>query len=80
MTAVVLAAAAPTVTGTVMTTDPFTFVAIVQPANVEPVAGQLVNTPPGAVGTLLKVMPAGITSAIVIGAVVGPFAIAIVIV
>ena len=80
LTAAVLTAAAPTVTGTVMTTDPFTFVAIVQPANVEPEAGQLVNTPPDAVGTPLKVMPVGITSAIVIGAVVGPFVTAIVIV
>ena len=80
LTAVVLAAAVPTATGTVMTTDPFTFVAIVQPASVEPETGQLVNTPLGAVGTPLNVMPVGITSEIVIGAVVGPFVTEIVIV
>ena len=72
------AAATPTDTGTVITTGPLVFVAIVQPNNVEPVVGQPVNTPPVAVGAALSVTPAGITSAIVIAAVVGPFAIAIV--
>jgi hypothetical protein len=74
------AAAAPTNTGTEITTDPFTFAAIVQPARDEPDEGQEVITPPVAVGAELSVTPAGITSASVIGAAVGPFAIAIVMV
>jgi hypothetical protein len=74
------AAAAPTETGTVITIGPLVFAATIQPARVEPVAGHKLIVPPVAVGTALSVMPAGITSVNVIGAVVGPLAIAIVIV
>ena len=74
------AAVAPTKTGTVITTEPLAFVAIVQPANEEPADGHNVITPPVAVGAALNAIPAGITSTNEIGAVVGPLAIAIVIV
>jgi hypothetical protein len=80
LTAGLPAAAAPTKTGTVITTGPLVFAAIVQPAKEEPVVGHNVIMPPVAVGTALSVMPAGITSTNEIEAVVGPFAIAIVIV
>ena len=80
LTAEVPAAVAPTDTGTVITTGPMAFAAIVQPSNVEPVIGQPDNTPPVAVGTALNVTPVGMTSAIVIVAVVGPLTTAIVIV
>ena len=80
LTAGLPAAADPTLTGTVITTGPLAFVAIVQPSKLEPVVGQPDNAPPVAVGVALSVTPAGITSAIVIAAVVGPFATAIVIV
>jgi hypothetical protein len=80
--AVVPAASAPTLTGTVMTTVPVWLVSIVQPVKIEPFAGQPVKILGAAatVGAALKVIPSGILSVIVIGAVVGPFAILMVIV
>jgi hypothetical protein len=74
------AAAAPTLTGTVITTGPFVTDAIEHPLRFIPVLGQPVITPPVAVGAALSVMPVGSVSAIVIAAVVGPFVTLIVIV
>jgi hypothetical protein len=77
-----LAAEAATVTGTVTTMLPVAApAAIEQPAKlVAPEAGQPLIVPPVAVIAPLVVMPLGKVSAIVIAAVVGPFATAIVIV
>ena len=77
---VAVVAVAATLTGTVMTIGLVAPVAIEQPANVLPVAGQPVMVPPVAVGTALNVMPVGKMSANVATAVVGPLAIAIVMV
>lgn len=76
-----LAAEAATVTGTVTTMLPVAApAAIEQPAKlVAPDAGQPLMVPPVAVIAPLVLMPAGKVSAIVIAAVVGPFATAIVI-
>ena len=77
-----LAAEAATVTGTVMTMLPVAAAdAIEHPARlVAPDAGQPLKVPPVAVIAPLVVMPLGRVSAIVIAAVVGPFATAIVMV
>jgi hypothetical protein len=73
---------AATLTGTVTTMLPVAApAAIEQPARlVAPDAGQPLNVPPVAVIAPLVVMPAGSVSAMVIAAVVGPLATAIVIV
>jgi hypothetical protein len=65
-----------TLTGTVMMIGPEVFAAIEQPVKLTPVAGQPVIVPPVAVGMPLKLMPVGRLSASVMAAVVGPFAIA----
>ena len=77
-----LAAEAATVTGTVTTMLPVAApAAIEQPVRlVAPEAGQPLKVPPVALIAPLVVMPLGKVSAIVIAAVVGPFATAIVIV
>ena len=73
---------AATVTGTVITMLPVTApAAIEQPARlVAPLAGQPLKVPPVALIAPLVVMPAGRASAMVMAAVVGPLATAIVIV
>ena len=77
-----LAALAATLTGTVMTMLPVAAPdAIEHPAKLlAPVAGQPLKVPPVAAITPLVVMPTGKASAIVMAAVVGPFATAIVMV
>ena len=77
-----LAVAAATLTGTLMTMLPVaTPAAMEQPARlVAPAAGQPLMVPPVAVIAPLVVMPAGSASAIVIAAVVGPLATAMVMV
>jgi hypothetical protein len=77
---VAVVAVAATFTGTVITIGLVAPIAIEQPVNVLPVAGQPVMVPPVAVGTALNVMPVGKASANVVTAVVGPLAMAIVMV
>ena len=67
----------PTFTGTLMMIGPEVLVAIVQPVKVLPLVGQPIMLPPlVTVGAPLKVMLAGKVSVKAIVAVVGPFAIA----
>lgn len=77
--ALLVAAVAPrsTFTGTLMMIGPEVLVAIVQPVKVLPLVGQPIMLPPlVTVGAPLKVMLAGKVSVKAIVAVVGPFAIA----
>jgi hypothetical protein len=77
---VAVVAVLPTLTGTVITIGPAAPDAIEQPASVLPVLGQPVMVPPVALGAALKVMPAAKVSLMVMAAVVGPFATAMVMV
>ena len=74
-------AAADTLMGTVMTIGPTAPVAIAQPVKVTlPLAGQPLSVPPVAVIPELVLIPDGKVSVMLIGAVVGPLATAILIV